>query len=211
MDSPRVNYSPTAVWPSSSWRKQTAHVVSIVFSPPLMILTAVALVAAHLPSSAARGLAWLYVAFILALPFACIGWLKRRGRVSDFDLSVRQERVVPMTVAWMGLIAAWVMLQWADAPPLLSAFALLQIVQGAIFLFVTLFWKISLHTTAVASLAALWWVINGQSPLLWALLLLIPLVAWARLRLSRHTAAQTIAGTALGILACLTVWQIYGV
>jgi membrane-associated phospholipid phosphatase len=176
----------------------------------LLILTAVALIAAHLPSLA-RGMAWLYAAFILLPPFACIGWLKRQGRISDFDLSVRQERVVPMTVAWMGLIAAWFMLQWADAPPLLSAFALLQIIQGAIFLFVTLFWKISLHTTAVASLAALWWVVHGLSPIFWALLLLISLVAWARLRLNRHTAAQTIAGAALGILACLTVWQIYGV
>lgn len=211
MDLSRTNYFLSAVRPGAGWGQPVAQIVSAVFSPPLLTLAAVLLIAAHLPSPESRPLAGLYAAFILLLPILCIGWLKRRGRVSDFDLSVRQERIVPMLVAWLGVVLGGLALQQADAPRLLLAFALLQILQGVVFLLITLFWKISLHTTAVSSLVALWWLVSEQLLPLWLgpLLLLIVLVAWARLRLRRHTAGQTIAGATLGILACLTVWQIY--
>lgn len=214
MELPRTNHSlpdSLALQPRAGWSKQLAHYVSILFSPPLTLLTAAILIVVHLPSPETRLLAGWYAAFVLLTPLLFIAWLKRRGWVSDFDLSVRQERIAPMLLAWLGLLAGWLALQRADAPRLLLAFALLHLCQGAIFVLITLFWKISLHTTAVASLTTLWWAISGSVFLLWLALPLIPLVAWSRVRLGRHTTNQTIAGTLLGILACLLVWQFYGV
>jgi len=214
MELPQVDYPLSdrlAMPPHARWSEQAANFVSILFCPPLMLVAAVAFIAAHLPHPESQSLARWYAAFILLTPMLFIVWLKRQGWVSDFDLSVRRERVLPMFIAWLGLLVGWLALRAADAPRLLLAFALLQICQGAIFLLITLFWKISLHTTTVSSLTALWWVMTGSVVFLWLGLPLVVLVAWARLRLRRHTAAQAIAGTLLGVLACLIVWQFYGV
>jgi membrane-associated phospholipid phosphatase len=69
---------------------------------------------------------------------------------------------------------------------------------AVLLLLITLRWKISGHSIAIASLAILVIHVMGQNFL--PALLAIPLVAWARIRIRRHTLAQTIAGAALGML-----------
>jgi membrane-associated phospholipid phosphatase len=73
-----------------------------------------------------------------------------------------------------------------------------------ILLLVTLRWKISGHTTAMSSLAMLCWLLIG--PAAAPMMLSVPLVAWARVRLRRHTLAQTLAGAALGTLTSLAFY-----
>jgi membrane-associated phospholipid phosphatase len=43
------------------------------------------------------------------------------------------------------------------------------------------------------------------------LLLLVPLVMWARLYLGRHTVAQTLAGAALGSVIFTTMFALRGI
>lgn len=193
----------------STWDRRLAQVVSVVASPPLIGATAVTLIATTLTTPKTWTLATLYLALTIVLPMGFIGWLARQGRVSDLDLSVRQERIAPLrfTLLMMGL--GWLLLHYATAPLLLLAFAALNMAQVALFLLITLFWKISMHTTAVAVLAVLAGFVIGKGALL--LIWVIPLVAWARLRLRRHTLGQTIAGALLGALLCLVALQIYGV
>lgn len=193
----------------STWDRRLAQVVSVVASPPLIGATAVTLIATTLTTPKTWTLATLYLALTIVLPMGFIGWLARQGRVSDLDLSVRQERIAPLrfTLLMMGL--GWLLLHYATAPLLLLAFAALNVAQVALFLLITLFWKISMHTTAVAVLAVLAGFVIGKGALL--LIWVIPLVAWARLRLRRHTLGQTIAGALLGALLCLVALQIYGV
>ena len=62
-----------------------------------------------------------------------------------------------------------------------------------------------MHAYAVASVAAtLAWLAADRAPTLWtsaaAFALLVPVVAWARLRLSAHTRAQVALGALLGAL-----------
>jgi membrane-associated phospholipid phosphatase len=193
----------------STWDRRLAQMVSVVASPPLIGATAVALIAATLATTQTWTLAALYLALTIVLPLGFIGWLARQGRISDLDLSVRQERIAPLsfTLAVMGL--GWLLLHYATAPLSLLAFAALNVAQVALFLFITLFWKISMHTAAVAALAVLAGFVIGKGALL--LFWVVPLVAWARLRLRRHTLGQTIAGALLGALMCLLVMHLYGV
>jgi len=72
-------------------------------------------------------------------------------------------------------------------------------------LLITMYWKISGHGAAIASLTV--FICGLYGSLAAPVLLAIPLVAWARVRLHRHTLAQTVAGSLVGILFALATLQ----
>jgi membrane-associated phospholipid phosphatase len=185
---------------------RAARLVSLVFSPPVLFVAAGMLVAFLLPASAERRLALLHTFGTVALPLLLLLILRRQGRISDFDLSIRRERLLPMAATQAGIVAGWVVLLWLHAPPLLQAFALLQLVQGAIFLLITFFWKISLHSAAIATLAVLATWLLPVAWLIGLLWLLVVTVAWARVHLRRHTPAQTVAGIGLALIVWGSGW-----
>lgn len=76
---------------------------------------------------------------------------------------------------------------------------------AAISLLVTHWWKISAHTGAMGGVAGIifWMAHRGiliDAPLAWicAVILIVGMVAWARLYLDKHTVLQTLAGALLG-------------
>jgi membrane-associated phospholipid phosphatase len=82
------------------------------------------------------------------------------------------------------------------APPLLTAMAGIGVVQWFIIFTITLRWKISVHTTSAAGLTVLILRVFGIAAA--PLVISIPLIAWSRVKLRRHTLSQTIAGALLG-------------
>ena len=77
-------------------------------------------------------------------------------------------------------------------------FGTVGVLQMALIFFITLKWKISGHSTAVSGFSVFMVALFGQAAT--PILLTIPLVAWARLRLHRHELMQTVAGTIAGIV-----------
>jgi membrane-associated phospholipid phosphatase len=73
---------------------------------------------------------------------------------------------------------------------------------------ITLYWKISVHCATAAGVTTVIWMLLGTSL---PLLLVVPVLAWSRVRLRRHTLCQTIAGSVLGVaifFAAISVAQI---
>jgi hypothetical protein len=64
---------------------------------------------------------------------------------------------------------------------------------------VTLFWKISFHSTAISAAASIGIVTSGITGWSIAFILLVPVVGWARVHLRRHTIGQIAAGCFAGI------------
>jgi membrane-associated phospholipid phosphatase len=139
-------------------------------------------------------------------PIFYIAWLVKRGLVTDLDVHLREQRTKPMLVATGCAGAGWLMLKLGSAPLQIVILASALLIQSAIMFFITisLRWKISMHSAAAAGAATLVWAITG-TPL--ALMVSVPLVVWSRVRLRRHTLAQTLAGAALGSSVFLvTLW-----
>ena len=89
-----------------------------------------------------------------------------------------------------------------DAPIQLTLFAGVGVFQIAFLLAVTLRWKISGHSATTAGFAI--FIVALFGPVAAPVFLLIPLVAWSRIRRNRHEFTQTIAGSLAGIIYTLT-------
>ena len=92
------------------------------------------------------------------------------------------------------------------APADFRMLAAANFLQALLFMLITLRWKISLHSAAAGSLTVLGVAAFSMSGLYLALT--VPLIAWARVRLQRHTLMQTVAGAALGALIVVFAWYV---
>ncbi|MBN1977724.1 MAG: hypothetical protein JW918_10010 [Anaerolineae bacterium] len=183
-----------------AWDGRLAYVLTNVGSPPVLAPAAMALAAAVLTDPRAWMWAGLYVLLTVVTPVLYLIWLKHRGLITDLDVQQREQRTKPMlfTLACGGL--AWLALAAGAAPALMTLLAGVLWLQMIVILCITLRWKISVHCATAASVATVACVLL-KTPLP---LLGVPIVAWSRVRLRRHTLAQTVAGSFLGFALFLT-------
>jgi len=179
-----------------AWDGFLAYVISQVCSPPVLATAAMAIIAWTLASPHAWRWAGTYVFLAIVAPLVHLFWLVWRGRVSDLDVQLREERTRPLLFAIACAGLAWLVLALGGAPLKMVAVAGGLWVQMAIIFGITLRWKISVHSAAAAGVATLVWSLVGT---LLPLVIGVPIIAWSRVRLRRHTVAQTIAGSALGL------------
>ena len=179
-----------------TWDGRLAYVISQIASPPVLAIAAMALIAATLSSPRAWTWAGVYVVLAILAPILYLVWLVHRGRVTDLDVQLREQRTAPLifTVACAGL--AWLVLMLGRAPVQMIVVAGGLWLQMVLIFGITLRWKISVHSAAAAGIATLAWSLAGT---VLPLVIGVPLIAWARVRLRRHTIAQTIAGSVLGL------------
>ncbi len=173
-----------------------ANVLSSVACPPVLGAAMMAITASIVNTTQAWRYALLYVSLAIATPIAYLVWLVRKGVVSDLDVKVRAERWRPLLAAQLGMLIALVVFLVRGAPPLMIGLAGAMLIYTSVAFVITLYWKISMHSAAAAALTALAVVQFG--PQAYPLAVGVPLMAWARIRLRRHTLAQTIAGALLG-------------
>lgn len=180
------------------WLQRLAYWISQIGSPPLTGAGAAILIAAFLATTPAWQWALLYIALTILAPCVYIIWLVQTGKAVDFHLPNREQRIRPLLFSLATAIVTWLLFDQMDAPRLLQMLATVNLVQTAIFLVITLQWKISLHCTAATILSELAFALLGTSGIPFTMS--IPLIAWSRVYLNRHTVAQTVAGILLGIL-----------
>jgi membrane-associated phospholipid phosphatase len=178
------------------WDGRVAYVASMIFSPPVLSVIVMLLTAVVLSGGRAWAWAGIYVFLAVLLPLLHLVWLLHRGLVTDLDVQLREQRIRPLlfTVVCAGL--AWAVLKLGVAPRQLVAVASALSLMTMVILSITLWWKISVHCAAMAMAAAVAWSLFGA---LLPLVIGAPLMAWARVRLRRHTVAQAIAGLLLGL------------
>ncbi|MBN1669199.1 MAG: phosphatase PAP2 family protein [Anaerolineales bacterium] len=182
--------------------------VSRLFSPPLMILLGLIIAALAINTPEAWQWAGFYTIMVVILPAVYIYWKMRRGEITDFHMNVREQRIKPLAVSLALTLGVWLMMLVQSAPQAFIIFGASGALQLAAIFLITLRWKISGHSATIASLAVVLVALFGLA--MAPVLLTIPLVAWARVRLSRHEMMQTIGGALAGIVfTLLAIYLIY--
>ncbi|MBM3188220.1 MAG: DMT family transporter [Chloroflexi bacterium] len=184
------------------WSERTARLISRFLSPQYVAVPFLLALGLLDPESWTRGLFWAIGIALLAigLPVAIMLRELHKGGISDWHLSRREERLKPIPIV-TGLVSTGLpalLLYLFDGPRSLLLGCLTALALVLFNLLVTLGWKISQHTAGIAATTTLVTALLGvgASPIL----LLIPLVAWARVKVGAHTIMQTVAGGAVGVL-----------
>jgi len=172
-----------------------ARAVSIALHPFAVFLALTVIgVRALAPQAFAAALAGVGAAVAAVWLFV---WQRRRsGRWSTVDASHPSERPLLYLVLLLVLAVVWWWLRERAAPLSQGIVAVAAMLLAAAAL--NRWIKLSLHMASLSFAALALWPLAAPAAAIG--LALLPLLAWARLRMQRHGLAEVIGGAALGAL-----------
>ena len=173
-------------------RMNPAKLVSLFFGIPwLFTLIIVLLYKADLTQSQVVLLSGIFLIFNVIIPFLSLFYLYRSGRISDYDVTERDERFAPLTITMFSFLISLI-LTGLVGNDLIFEFSAIIFVILLVNLLITFSWKISLHMGInVASSILINALFDWKLPFLY---LSIPLIYWSRYTLHRHSPRQLIGG-----------------
>lgn len=178
--------------------EKVAGIISRVFDFPLLaiVLLIAALFNTGLSTTQIKTLATYLVVLDIVFPIALFLVLLRKGKLSDIDITIRQERYWLFGLATITFLISTIMVYYLANYQFFILNLTLFLVALTLFI-ITLRWKISGHL--IMNCSAIF-IINYLFDwrFLW-LFLIIPLVAFARFYLRKHTIPQIVAGAILGL------------
>lgn len=187
-------------------RIRIANLTSNILNPFWLSLAIILLLSFVSTPDTRDALKWALIAVVFSvLPvFLAIMYLVRKGSLDAVFTNIRRQRTKVYLLAGLSAIVSCIILALLGAPLILvSAFAtgLLTIV---IFMCINLWWKISLHTALVAASVTVLVMLYGWMAT--ATVALVPLTAWSRVELKRHSLAQATIGAILATLIVVLVF-----
>ena len=186
-----------------------ARWISILFDSSVLSLPI--FLALGYVSARTLGLLWaiLMLFIVTGIPLAYLLIGRKRGWVSDMELTRREERprfiLISLSSDVLALAALWL----GNGPHLLRLIVLTYFCLAIVMFSISSFWKISMHMAGVGGFSTALVFVFG-APALWAFLSLL-LVAWARLHRRKHTVLQLIAGALAGVLVTTLVFGWLGI
>jgi membrane-associated phospholipid phosphatase len=186
--------STTPVTASPGQNLILARTLSIVFSPPLMVIVSYLLIAFIQPTPIVESLGWVLLTMLVQMGPSVVLYTHRRrtGVYRDADVSNRRDRNELYAVGATAVLLSIILLQLLGAPRDFLALAIGALVLGVCCGLVNLFWKISMHASAIGALATITALL---SPIGGAVMWFFALaVGWARVRTRNHTPMQVLAG-----------------
>ena len=190
-----------------------ARLISNVLNPIPMILLVGAFSVFVTPLAANERIFWilLFGSMVIIVGFVLI-WFVRMGYVFDARLSKDNDRHRDrLGMLWItdALLVVSILTAWMLGRPT----PLWNVLVGTTVMLilatiVTNFYKISFHMIGITSIVTVLILYYGVAAT--PALILIPLMAWSRRVLNRHTPMQIISGTVLTALSYIIVFMLLG-
>ena len=199
---------------------KTAKVISLIFHPLIMPLYGLIIIFytptlfGYLPFSVKRILFLVVLINNILLPSSLIPYLMYRNQISSWAMENRRERVLPLFIATILFAATSYIVIRYPVPVFIKSYILGIFIISLLITVITLWWKISIHATAVGSISALVMVLSVKmnSPLLLLLLFVIfvsGLTLSARLKLNAHNPPEVWVGFFFGYVSMgLIMWLV---
>lgn len=174
--------------------RNIATVISRIFDPFIMFAAAFILLLSHTPVFVPAFLSMVIVPFVLYL----VAW--KTKFVANWDMSDRRERP---KILWPLIMIESICLYVFQLSSLIPILIVI-----IIFAVITHFWKISGHAMAAALATGI--MVTRFGWVWWPVLLIVPLVGWARVVRKDHSLLQVFAGAAYSwfLLVVLAYWFI---
>lgn len=176
-----------------------AEIISEVFGPHLWmpVLMVLLLFRTGLSNDQLAVLVPSLITLLLIIPFVYLHIALKMGWISKWDIPKKEERRPIIAIFIICSIISLFLVKQFGSKMFLDLFILL-LTTGFVASAITLFWKISIHMVLDTSGVLVMNLLLGSE--FWPLFILIPVVAWARLKLKRHTFFQILAGVLLSVV-----------
>lgn len=204
-----------------------ANVLSYVFNPLVLPPVGFGLILWHF-GAPGREIAWIVavsLVFFCLVPLAFVIRMIRRGEAESLEVRHQERRLKPFLVGMASYATGMLVmaLTGTTAVPFLVALALLYPLNTAVIVLINLRWKISVHMTSLAGFVS---ILLFVSMTVWRtlppaaeavltvvtvapLLVLLPLLMWARVRVEAHSPGQVVAGALFGLIVpVVELWVI---
>ncbi|MFC1982376.1 hypothetical protein ACFLV5_01090 [Chloroflexota bacterium] len=193
------------------WKKRAARLISNIFNPFLISLVVIILLSFTSASSVRASITWLLISITLSiLPvFVVVVCLVRNHRLEGIFIRARKQRNKIYLLASICAAVNCGVLYWLGAPKVLVASFVAGLLAIVIFMCINLWWKISVHTAFVTASITVLIILYGAIGLLSAVLL--PVMAWSRIELERHSPAQVAVGALMAALIVVVVFYLFGI
>jgi membrane-associated phospholipid phosphatase len=184
-----------------------ANVISWVISPIVVAPAAYIAIVMLGYSKDIHNMSYLTVLFVSSTiaPVLLISGLKKIGKISDYNITFREQRFLPLLVLIAVNALGYEFMKQLHPPPLLTGILLFNAVNTVFILLITLQWKISIHLFTFSSSVGLLFMQFGVVAL-W-LLLLVPVLMWSRIVLKAHNFLQTLVGATVGFVVMVAELQ----
>ena len=184
-----------------------ARFISFLFNPILLLVFVPFFLLLRNGNDFTKALFWTgYTSIFLSAMTVFLAYSVKKKIITDMDVSKRTQRPLVFLVSILLIVAYLSGLYLLHGPRLLSVIAVGIMIGIILASIINLRLKASMHVAAISALIfALAIVYNGFY--LFSLFL-IPLVAWARLKIRRHTLPETVVGGLLGVLLSLCIYAL---
>ena len=192
-----------------TFKNRLAFMISAIFTPPLVVALAILAIGVYYSDRYELFWLWVFAGILLLIgPASIYVYVAyKKGKVSDINMSEREERLRPLIISLIGAIVVMWVLMDREAPKPLILLGMTLVSELVIIIFVTIFWKISLHLLAFSSAVTLLaYLFNPLAVLLYVFL--VP-IGWARIYRKRHTLSQVVAGSLVGIIVVLAIFILF--
>ena len=142
------------------------------------------------------------------LAILVIIYLVQTGGLDSIFTHAREQRTKLYFLTGVCVIVSGIILLQFGAPLMLVASFITALTEILVFLSINLWWKISLHTAFIAALVTILVILYG--PIAAVSAVLLPLIAWARIKLRHHSLAQVTTGALLASLIVVMVFYFFG-
>jgi hypothetical protein len=187
-----------------------AEAVSSIFHPFIVVVPTMLIAILYGGSSLAQALFWTVLSIgIVILPLVYLIYSGvRSGRYSDPSISMREQRRSLYITASLLFILLIAILVLGRAPWVLIACLTAAVLATLIgFVINARFTKLSLHSIAIAGCTTV--MILTLPWLGITMALIMPVVAWARIRLRHHTLAQILMGWAVAAGSVVFIFHMF--
>ncbi len=190
--------------------KKFAQIVSFAFEPFTVSFVALVLVTLQLALSTEAKAGWFLVAVIFGgLPPVLVYLYERKtGQIHDLFITNRVERRDVQLAWFLGSGLFFLVALFFEAPRLLLALSLTLVWLSLLITIISFYWKVSVHMVGVTLFVMI--LVLSYSVNFWWLLVLLPLVGWARIRLGHHTLSQVTVACLLTIIVTYFTFNLFG-
>lgn len=182
-------------------RLRMAKIISTFSHPVVVFPASVPFFAVQSNLTIEKFLLYLPILLILAVPIIYYLYALKTKKISDWEVTKRQERypiyILSLICGGIALVSLKI---FSDQG--LFTLAVIFYLVAIVLTVINFFWKISVHTAGVTSgILGFNFLFNEPA---W-LYFLIPLVAWSRLEEKKHTLTQSLGGIVLGTIVVAVV------